>query len=464
METNISLIIKNVTLPSPENLCGKIDLSYEGKNGVLIFPEGKSNLVLSEKFINDKIHMIFNVIPMKSYGKYQGELTINKSIFPEGKTSYEKKLAIHNKQTKKFGKIFLEIKLLDEVNEWQKNIKLFSKKKSTPKMKQASTNINKSNIESNNKEEFDDNLSLINLSNIDEEYNADINLNELGNIEYINQLKNILENDYQKIFLKDLNALKELNHKLYDKYKDLSNKYNDILNELNSKNENLRNKTLKYLNDYKELKKELYNKRLELKNKKELLEKEKEVNRKEKEQLQNDIDKLKNDKDSFINKLTNNGDSGINNLAVLSGINNDEIKMLSDGVKKIASLGLDIIDGMKINEEERKLLSVIIGINLCDNIKNNEEEEGGREENDDNIKDDFEFGNKIVALIERDVNELYSRGIIHQIKIDQIDAITYSFTDEKKEKNVSFKIEDNNLFCTPSGESFHVWLLNNFGT
>ena len=211
-------------------------------------------------------------------------------------------------------------------------------------------------------------------------------------------------------------------------------------------------------------KKELYNKRLELKNKKELLEKEKEVNRKEKEQLQNDIDKFKNDKDSFINKLTNNGDSGINNLAVLSGINNDEIKMLSDGVKKIASLGLDIIDGMKINEEERKLLSVIIGINLCDNIKNNEEEEGGGEENDDNIKDDFEFGNKIVALIERDVNELYSRGIIHQIKIDQIDAITYSFADEKKEKNVSFKIEDNNLFCTPSGESFHVWLLNNFGT
>ena len=80
------------------------------------------------------------------------------------------------------------------------------------------------------------------------------------------------------------------------------------------------------------------------------------------------------------------------------------------------------------------------------------------------MKDDFEFGNKIVALIERDVNELYSRKLIHQVKIDQIDAITYSFSDDDKEKNVSFKIENNNLFCIDSGESFTVWLLSNFST
>ena len=139
--------------------------------------------------------------------------------------------------------------------------------------------------------------------------------------------------------------------------------------------------------------------------------------------------------------------------------------------KKIASLGYDIIDGMKINEEERKLLSVIIGINLCDNMKNEDDEEDKRNEDnnegeidENNIKDDFEFGNKIVALIERDVNELYSRKLIHQVKIDQIDAITYSFSDDVKEKNVSFKIENNNLFCIDNGESFTVWLLRNFST
>ncbi len=159
-------------------------------------------------------------------------------------------------------------------------------------------------------------------------------------------------------------------------------------------------------------------------------------------------------------------------MAVISsGTNNSDIKMLSEAVKKIASLGYDIIDGMKINEEERKLLSVIIGINLCDNIKNEDDEEDKRNEennegeiDENNIKDDFEFGNKIVALIERDVNELYSRKLIHQVKIDQIDAITYSFSDDVKEKNVSFKIENNNLFCIDNGESFTVWLLSNFST
>ena len=127
---------------------------------------------------------------------------------------------------------------------------------------------------------------------------------------------------------------------------------------------------------------------------------------------------------------------------------------------------------MKISEEERKLLSVIIGTNLCDNMKSedmdedkrNEGNENGEEFDENNMKDDFEFGNKIVALIERDVNELYSRKLIHQVKIDQIDAITYSFSDDDKEKNVSFKIENNNLFCIDSGESFTVWLLSNFST
>ena len=60
----------------------------------------------------------------------------------------------------------------------------------------------------------------------------------------------------------------------------------------------------------------------------------------------------------------------------------------------------------------------------------NEGNENGEEFDENNMKDDFEFGNKIVALIERDVNELYSRKLIHQVKIDQIDAITYSFSDD----------------------------------
>ena len=58
--------------------------------------------------------------------------------------------------------------------------------------------------------------------------------------------------------------------------------------------------------------------------------------------------------------------------------------------------------------------------------------------------------NKIVDLIERDVNELYSRKLINQVKIDQIDTFIYSFDDYNLEKEVAFNIENNNLICINS--------------
>ena len=348
-------------------------------------------------------------------------------------------------------------------------------KKSNQKYNQ--NNINNKSSNEINKVEFDDNISLLNISSVDEQNlskNANENIEELVNIDYIKQLKNVLENDYQRILPNDINSLKNLNQNLHNNYKEIGKKYNEMINRLNSTNEIIRNKAINHWNNYKNLKKELYKKRVELKNKKNKIEKDVNNNNIENEEIQNNFQKYKNEKDIFLNKLSN-GEGGLNNannLAVISsGTNNSDIKMLSEAVKKIASLGYDIIDGMKINEEERKLLSVIIGINLCDNIKNEDDEEDKRNEennegeiDENNIKDDFEFGNKIVALIERDVNELYSRKLIHQIKIDQIDAITYSFSDDVKEKNVSFKIENNNLFCIDNGESFTVWLLSNFST
>ena len=346
-------------------------------------------------------------------------------------------------------------------------------------MKKSNQKYNQNNKSSNeiNKAEFDDNISLLNISSVEEQNlnkNANEIIEELVNIDYIKQLKNALENDYQRILPNDINSLKNLNQNLHNNYKEIGKKYNEMINRLNSTNEIIRNKAINHWNNYKNLKKELYKKRVELKNKKNKIEKDVNNNNIENEEIQNNFQKYKNEKDIFLNKLSN-GEGGLNNannLAVISsGTNNSDIKMLSEAVKKIASLGYDIIDGMKINEEERKLLSVIIGINLCDNIKNEDDEEDKRNEennegeiDENNIKDDFEFGNKIVALIERDVNELYSRKLIHQIKIDQIDAITYSFSDDVKEKNVSFKIENNNLFCIDNGESFTVWLLSYFST
>ena len=350
-------------------------------------------------------------------------------------------------------------------------------KKSNRKLNSNSYNLNPNKTSEMNKTkfEFDDNISLLNISNIEDD-NPSLNENfaELVNIDYINQLKNVIEKDYQKILPKDINSLKSFNQNLYNKYREMGKKYNDIIKDLNTTNENVRNKAINYWNNYKDLKKKLYKKRIDLKKNKDKLEKEKNTTNNENEEISTQFQKYKNEKNIFLKNLNaREGRNSANDLAILSsGTNNSDIKMLSDAVKKISSLGYDIIDGMKIDEEERKILSVIIGTNLCDNIKNEEDEEekmdeGGMEHEGGeydvtNIKDDFEFGNKIVALIERDVNELYSRKLIHQIKIDQIDAITYSFSDDVKEKNVSFKIDNNNLICIDSGESFTVWLLSNF--
>ena len=269
----------------------------------------------------------------------------------------------------------------------------------------------------------------------------------------------MLEKDYQQILPTDIETLKNINKNLFDKFTQLGNKYNEILTNINAENESLRQKAIEYFNKYKEQKKRLYQLRVELKNKKSKLESEIDISKNDDTNIQSQIQKYKSEKNNFISQLPLQ-DTSANNLAVISsGTNNVEIKMLSDAIKKISSLGYDVIDGAKINDEERKLLSVILGTNLCDNLMQNIED---KIDDIENMKDDFDFGNKIVALIERDVNELYSRKLINQVKIDQIDAITYSFADSNLEKEVAFTIENNNLFCIDSGESFTVWLLNNF--
>ena len=61
-----------------------------------------------------------------------------------------------------------------------------------------------------------------------------------------------------------------------------------------------------------------------------------------------------------------------------------------------------------------------------ENIENNY----NKEENYKNNEDDENLSEKIVTLIERDVNDLYSRKLIQKMKIDQINSITYSFSNE----------------------------------
>ena len=473
METNISISFKNLTYPSFDPNSIKLELEYENRYVEFIYPLNEPlKLVLSKKLILDKVNMVLSIIELTKKSKvlYRGTIVLNKNLFLDSNSTYEKLITlipteIFTRDIKREGKIVAEVKILDNFEEWKKNVKLFSKKKGNQKLVQHNTNntdLNNKINDEKNKAEFDDNISLVNLSKIDEDIinkQNNENIEELINIDYITQLKNILEKDYQQILPTDIESLKNLNKNLYEKYNQLSNKYNEILTNINKENESTRQKAIEYFNKYKEQKKKLYELRLELKNKKSKLESDIGANTKENTDTQNQIQKFKSEKESFLSQLPQ-GETSANNLAIIStGTNNTEIKMLSDAIKKISSLGYDVIDGAKISDEERKLLSVILGTNLCDNLMGNSED---KIDDIENMKDDFDFGNKIVALIERDVNELYSRKLINQVKIDQIDAITYSFADSNLEKEVAFKIENNNLFCIDSGESFTVWLLNNF--
>jgi len=473
METNISISFKNLTYPSFDPNSIKLELEYENRYVEFIYPLNEPlKLVLSKKLILDKVNMVLSIIELTKKSKvlYRGTIVLNKNLFLDSNSTYEKLITlipteIFTRDIKREGKIVAEVKILDNFEEWKKNVKFFSKKKGNQKLVQHNTNntdLNNKINDEKNKAEFDDNISLVNLSKIDDDVinkQNNENIEELINIDYITQLKNILEKDYQQILPTDIESLKNLNKNLYEKYSQLSNKYNEILTNINKENESTRQKAIEYFNKYKEQKKKLYELRVELKNKKSKLESDIGANTKENTDTQNQIQKFKSEKESFLSQLPQ-GETSANNLAIIStGTNNTEIKMLSDAIKKISSLGYDVIDGAKITDEERKLLSVILGTNLCDNLMGNSED---KIDDIENMKDDFDFGNKIVALIERDVNELYSRKLINQVKIDQIDAITYSFADSNLEKEVAFKIENNNLFCIDSGESFTVWLLNNF--
>jgi hypothetical protein len=192
------------------------------------------------------------------------------------------------KDMKKIGKIFMQMQLLDPIEEWKKNFKNLNKKKTGPKLK--NTNVSNNDSLSNNKANNANNNSTSNKTsnkqlsykkskksgdilsevtiepiNDDEiEDNKAINeLNKLISLDHINQLKEILKKDYKKIFPNDINALKTLNENLYQKYNQLSIKYNEILQGLNDANENIRKKAVEYFNEYKDLKVKLEQKKNE---------------------------------------------------------------------------------------------------------------------------------------------------------------------------------------------------------
>jgi hypothetical protein len=301
---------------------------------------------------------------------------------------------------------------------------------------------------------FDDNLSDLSKSLIEEneEERKGLELEQFVNDDYIEKLKDLIKNDFDKILPNDFEKLKSMNEMLYSKFNELSKNYNEILNSINNNNEEIRLKAKKYYEDYKKIKAEVYKGRIELKKKKIDLKKEIETNIEQNNNLINDIENLKTETNMLKNKLNIEESNKTNNKTT-----NNDIEILSDILKKVHNLGYDIFTGTGLTDEEKSKLKNLLGINDSDNYNNN-----NLNYDENNREDDIEFGNEIVSLIERDVNDLYLRKLIENIKIDQINAITYTFQDDKISKDVTLKIENGNLICA-DGVSFNTWLLSNFG-
>ena len=528
METHVSITFTNFTLnPNDKTNPLQMELSYETKKIKFNYPQSEPlKINLSSKFIQDKVSLILSTSFESSTNKknkvsFRSDITLNKTIFLDNnKTIYEKNITMipieqikeikEMKEMKKIGKIFMQVQLLDPFEEWKKNFKNLIKKKTGNKLKASNKKIindsNNSNSKNNNINSKNNNNSQIIkkqssikkpkkeeniLSEITVEpiYDDEIDdnkaineLNKLISLENINQLKEILKKDYKKIFPNDINALKSLNENLYKQFNELSIKYNEILQGLNNANENTRKKAVKYYEEYKDLKEKLEQKKNEYSNKQKNINNEKSKNIQENDKIQNNLQKYYQEKEFFFKKLISSkrddddrekikNKEEKKNEKIPLNINNEEIKMLKDVLKKISSLEYDLFDGLDITNEEKEILNMILrekeekdknlkGSN--ENVKSSEVKENYRDLGTNEAdKEDYDLSNRIVGLIERDVNDLYVRKLIEQVKIDQIDAITYSFEGNKKKKEVEFKIENGNLVCN-TGESFTVWLINNF--
>ena len=316
--------------------------------------------------------------------------------------------------------------------------------------KKSYKDLNEETEDNLQKEQFDDDLSDLSISAIDEEEmdRKGLEVDQFINDKYIKQLKEIISSDYENILPKDYEKLKEMNEMLYNKFTELSNAYNEIIFSLNTSNEEIRQKARKYYEEYKKLKSELYKERLEYKQKKNQLKNEIEANNEDNKNLINEIENLNSETKMLKEKL-----SITNEKREIPKSENSDIEILTDVLRKLHGLGYDIFTGSGLSEDEKnKVKNLICNSNDLNNNLSNEED----------MKDDIELGNQIVTLIERDVNDLYLRKWIENVKIDQVNAITYSFQDDVKTKEVTLRIENGNLMCM-NGGTFNSWLITNFG-
>ena len=425
MEKDISLFFSKLSpIQDKENY--SIEISYNNNIKVIAYPQD-TPLIISLSTKTEK-QIIPITIKSKQISKKQkifgiGEIIIYKKFLTE--KPMEKYILLYKenkdkKNVKKYnnniGKILVQIKL-DELSNIQKI------EYENGKIKEEKNDINSAPIIITKESE-------INALKLED------NILQLNNIDEILSYKNIIELkdkiDNEEIILpKDIISLKLFNQNLFNQSKLLNEKYNKILSSLSESNQNLE----KNLNDITEKNNKIEQeiKNLEL----DSIQKAQEINQK--------LIKLKQANPENKNQMKDIND----------------IKDICNIIKSLESLGYKLSEGDLTDSEKQNLTDVL---NKFSNEKKNYKlkEEILDENTLDQLKDDYELGEKVISLIERDVNDLFSRKLIEMVNIDQIDSISYVFSGKVKKKEISFKFDEkNNLICS-TGEVFPVWLVKNF--
>ena len=269
--------------------------------------------------------------------------------------------------------------------------------------------------------EFDDDLSNVSLSEVDEGEEEHINETDGVNSqidEMITRLRKYFDENSDTVLPSDPEQLRLLLENLTSQVKNISETYSQNLQSMTSINKRLKFQAKDYYDRYKELKKTFDKERREFQMKKKVIQCEEKLNQDESDKIGKEIAEVKNELEFFQKKLGMNQDS-------------KDTEIMIDILKSLKEKKIDIYE--RLSKDQAEFINEIL----------NEKKE------DADASNDSIEGEKFAKAIEDIANRIYNQNLIPNIKIEQIETNVYSFND--KEVSLMFdesdRLKRNFFFC-----------------
>ena len=253
--------------------------------------------------------------------------------------------------------------------------------------------------------EFDDDLSNVSLSEVDEGEEEHINETDGVNSqidEMITRLRKYFDENSDTVLPSDPEQLRLLLENLTSQVKNISETYSQNLQSMTSINKRLKFQAKDYYDRYKELKKTFDKERREFQMKKKVIQCEEKLNQDESDKIGKEIAEVKNELEFFQKKLGMNQDS-----------KDDETEIMIDILKSLKEKKIDIYE--RLSKDQAEFINEIL----------NEKKE------DADASNDSIEGEKFAKAIEDIANRIYNQNLIPNIKIEQIETNVYSFNDKE---------------------------------